>query len=200
MSRYMNASRNRFSFTRVASIAGGAAKNQIPISNFQLHRWSSGLTVALVFDTDCITEDQRFFQSSDPSQSPLQGLSCACGSGDKALQECNLSTGPSMDCSDCIPPGSGQFPDRVFAFSDASASHGPSEKLIVPPAVRPLRRAPTLSCAWRARFNLPHDPAFVVCPPVSLALISLLLTTGQIALPELERRAARRSSTISSEQ
>ena len=37
-----------------------------------------------------------------------------------------------MDYSDCIPPGSGQFPDRVFAFCDASANHGQSEKLILP--------------------------------------------------------------------
>ena len=37
-----------------------------------------------------------------------------------------------MDCSDCIPPGFGQFPDRVFTFEDASANHGQSEKLILP--------------------------------------------------------------------
>ena len=40
----------------------------------------------------------------------------ARGPGDKALQECNLSTEPSMDCSDCIPPGSGKLSDRVFTF------------------------------------------------------------------------------------
>lgn len=59
------------------------------------------------------------------------------GSGDRALQECNLSTEPSMDCSDCIPPGPGTRLGRVFASWDASASHGQSEKLIVSPAVRP---------------------------------------------------------------
>ena len=42
-----------------------------------------------------------------------------------------------MDCSDCISPGSGTFSNRVFAFSDASASHGQSEKLILPSAIRP---------------------------------------------------------------
>ena len=100
--------------------------------NFHLHRWSSGLTVATRFDTDCITEDQPFFQFPAPSQRPPRGLSSTCGPGDRALQECNPSTGSSMDCSDCIPPGSGQFPDRVFAVCDASANHGQSEKLILP--------------------------------------------------------------------
>ena len=42
-----------------------------------------------------------------------------------------------MDCRDCIPPGSGQLPDWVFAFSDASASHGQCEKLILISDVRP---------------------------------------------------------------
>src|SRR5260370_32778318 len=48
------------------------------------------------------------------------------------LQECNLSTEPSADCNDCIPPGPGQVSDRGLGPSwDASASHGQSEKLTV---------------------------------------------------------------------
>jgi len=99
--------------------------------NFQLHSWSSGFTCSIECQTRLNKPKTSFFAVG----------SCAtlrCGSGDKALQECNLSTGPSVDCNDCIPPGSGKLSDRVFVFGDASASHGQSEKLIVPlSAVRP---------------------------------------------------------------
>jgi hypothetical protein len=84
--------------------------------NFQLHSWSSWLIGSIDRNTDRITEDQPFFHHPQPSTLQAPVVRSACGSGDKALQECNLSTEPSMDCSNCIPPGSGQFPDRVFAF------------------------------------------------------------------------------------
>lgn len=38
-----------------------------------------------------------------------------CGWEDRALQECNLSAPPPVDCSNSIPPGLG-FPNRVFSF------------------------------------------------------------------------------------
>jgi hypothetical protein len=100
--------------------------------NFQLHSWSSGLTSSI--------ECQK--RLNKPKTSFFAVGSCATllgGPGDKALQECNLSTEPSVDCSDCIPPGSGKLSNRVSTFWDASASHGQSGKLIVPlSAVRPL--------------------------------------------------------------
>ena len=100
--------------------------------NLQLHRWSSGLMRSIDSSNDWINRRPVFFYRR-------QRAILSCGSGDRALQECNPSTGPSVDCSDCIPPGSGKLPDRVFAFWDASASHGQSEKLILPlSAVRPL--------------------------------------------------------------
>ncbi|MEI6779667.1 MAG: HipA domain-containing protein [Verrucomicrobiota bacterium] len=97
--------------------------------NLQLHCWSCGLMCSIDSSNDWINRRPVFFYP--------QRVILFCGPGDKALQECNLSTEPSVDCSDCIPPGSGKLPDRVFAFWDASASHGQSEKLIVPSAVRP---------------------------------------------------------------
>src|SRR5204862_7030630 len=38
------------------------------------------------------------------------------GSENRALQECNPSAEPSMDCNDCIPPGSGKLPGRALAL------------------------------------------------------------------------------------
>ena len=54
------------------------------------------------------------------------------GQGDKALQECNLSTEPSVDCNDCISPGPSQVSDRVLALLGCLCNHGQSEKLIMP--------------------------------------------------------------------
>ena len=53
--------------------------------NFQLHRWSSGLTCSIAAQNDWITEDQLFFH--------WRRAILWCGSGDRALQECNPSTG-----------------------------------------------------------------------------------------------------------
>src|SRR5438477_7297881 len=65
--------------------------------NFQLHSWSFGLLRSIACSKRLNKPETRFFAVG----------CCAtlhCGSGDKALQECNLSTEPSMDCNDCIPP------------------------------------------------------------------------------------------------
>jgi len=77
--------------------------------NFQLHSWSFGLVRSIACSKRLNKPEISFFAVGG----------CAtlrCGSGDKALQECNLSTESSMDCSDCIPPGSGKLPDRVLAL------------------------------------------------------------------------------------
>jgi hypothetical protein len=97
--------------------------------NLQLHSWSSGFTF------------NRFRKRLDKPKTsfvlPTARAILPRGSGDRALQECNPSTEPPMDCSDCIPPGSGKLSNRVLALEDASAGHGQSEKLIVSSAVRP---------------------------------------------------------------
>jgi len=61
----------------------------------------------------------------------------SCGSGDRALQECNPSAGPSVDCSDCIPPGSGKLLGPGCLHSGMSSAATAKRKLIVPSAVRP---------------------------------------------------------------
>ena len=60
---------------------------------------------------------------------PAGVLRSPCGPGDRALQECNPSTGSSLDCG-CIPPAPAQAWAGVFSAADASASQGQSEKLI----------------------------------------------------------------------
>ena len=89
--------------------------------NFQLHRWSSGLSVAFVFDTECITEDQPFFHPTRTSgfQTPVVGS--ACGPGDRALQECILSTEPPVDC-ESSPPRFGSNSGPELLFLDAIAT------------------------------------------------------------------------------
>src|SRR5439155_20123515 len=72
--------------------------------NFQLHGWSLGLTCSIDLNTDRITEDQLFFHPICPFGFQAPGLVSCHGSGDKALQECNLSTESSVDCIDCIRP------------------------------------------------------------------------------------------------
>src|SRR6266852_9641545 len=77
--------------------------------NFQLHGWSFGLVRSIACSKRLNKPETSFCVVGDSATLP-------CGSGDKALQECNLSTEPSMDCSDCIPPGSGKLPGRVLAL------------------------------------------------------------------------------------
>jgi hypothetical protein len=72
-----------------------------------------------------------------PFTSRLLGHRFVAGFAQRAQQECNLSNEPSVECRDCIPPGSGTLSNRVLAFSDASASHGQIEKLNVCSTVRP---------------------------------------------------------------
>jgi hypothetical protein len=48
----------------------------------------------------------------------------------RALQECNPSTGPSMDCSDASHPVRGNSWTGCSPFLGASANHGQSEKLV----------------------------------------------------------------------
>src|SRR5204863_9374751 len=91
--------------------------------NFQLHGWSFGLVCSIAGSKRLNKLGTSFFAVGHCATLP-------CGSGDRALQECNLSTGPSVDCSDCIPPGSGRPPEPGVCFGDATASHGQSEKLI----------------------------------------------------------------------
>jgi hypothetical protein len=98
--------------------------------NVQLHCWSSGLMRSIASANDWINRRPVFFHPP--------GAILSRGSGDRALQECNPSPEPSVDCSDCIPPGSGTLSNRVFACPDASASHGQSEKLSVPSAASSL--------------------------------------------------------------
>jgi hypothetical protein len=66
--------------------------------NFQLHSWSSGLTCSIALQNRLNKPKTSFFAVGGCAT--LQG-----GLGDKALQECNLSTKPSTDCSECISPG-----------------------------------------------------------------------------------------------
>src|SRR5208283_1970045 len=66
--------------------------------NFQLHSWSSGLMCSIDLQKRLNKPKTSFFVVGGCATS-------SCGLGDKALQECNLSTEPSMDCSECIPPG-----------------------------------------------------------------------------------------------
>jgi hypothetical protein len=104
-----------------------AVQNRLKL---QLHGWSSGLMGSIDSQTDWVNRRPVFFHWERAILGRV--------SEDRALQECNPSTEPSVDCSDCIPPGSGKVPGRVFVFGNASASHGPSEKLNVHlPAVRP---------------------------------------------------------------
>jgi len=53
------------------------------------------------------------------------------GQGDKALQECNLSTWPSLDCRKSIRPGRQTLRSGLFV-EDALQAKVQSEKLIVP--------------------------------------------------------------------
>jgi len=57
-------------------------------------------------------------------------VSCTHGQGDKALQECNLSTGPSLDCNRSIPPGLESVPPG-FLFGMPMQAKASSEKLII---------------------------------------------------------------------
>src|SRR5207247_2633020 len=60
-------------------------------------------------------------------------LACRCGSGDRALQECNLSTEPSVDCAS-IPPGPSDClgrDDRIHFRDAPPQATVQSEKLIL---------------------------------------------------------------------
>ena len=57
-------------------------------------------------------------------------LTYSYGQGDKALQECNLSTWPSLDCRKGIRPGRQTLRSGLFVW-DALQAKGQSEKLIV---------------------------------------------------------------------
>jgi hypothetical protein len=57
-------------------------------------------------------------------------LSYGYGRGDKALQECNLSTWPSLDCRKSIRPGRQTLQSGLFV-EDALQAKVQSEKLIV---------------------------------------------------------------------
>jgi hypothetical protein len=62
------------------------------------------------------------------------------GSGDKALQECNLSTESSVDCIDCIRPVWAKSRTGFLAswlLPGCLCNHGQSEKLIVHQTVEP---------------------------------------------------------------
>jgi len=95
----------------------------------QLHGWSLGLFCSIDLNTDCHNPRPAFFHPFGAflSRNPL--IVFSCGLGDRALQECNLSTKPSVDCSIRIPSGPGKNSDRISAPKDAIASHGQSEKL-----------------------------------------------------------------------
>src|SRR5213075_939450 len=76
--------------------------------NFQLHGWSLGLCCSVAAEHHWITRRPVFFY---PQRAILRD-----GSENRALQECNPSAEPSMDCNDCIPPGSGKLPGRALAL------------------------------------------------------------------------------------
>ena len=76
--------------------------------NFQLHGWSLGSCCSVAAEHHWITRRPVFFY---PHRAILRD-----GSENRALQECNPSAEPSMDCKDCIPPGSGKLPGRALAL------------------------------------------------------------------------------------
>src|SRR6266699_1145915 len=76
--------------------------------NFQLHGWSLGSCCSVAAEHHWITRRPVFFY---PHRAILRD-----GSENRALQECNPSAEPSMDCNDCIPPGSGKLPGRALAL------------------------------------------------------------------------------------
>ena len=76
--------------------------------NFQLHGWSLGSCCSVAAEQHWITRRPVFFY---PHRAILRD-----GSENRALQECNPSAEPSMDCKDCIPPGSGKLPGRALAL------------------------------------------------------------------------------------
>src|SRR3989442_12526470 len=76
--------------------------------NFQLHGWSLGSCCSVAAEQHWITRRPVFFS---PHRAILRD-----GSENRALQECNPSAEPSMDCKDCIRPGSGKLPGRVLAL------------------------------------------------------------------------------------
>jgi hypothetical protein len=98
--------------------------------NLQLHGWSLGLFGSIDFDTDCHSPRPAFFHPARAFLFRDLLIACFCGLGDRALQECNPSTKPSVDCSDRIPSGPRKNSDRISTPKDAIASHGQSEKLI----------------------------------------------------------------------
>jgi hypothetical protein len=63
-----------------------------------------------------------WFVNRRPSKILILKVGWHCGWEDKALQECNLSAWPSMDC-ECIRPGTDLVLGVLF-FSDRFASHG----------------------------------------------------------------------------
>jgi hypothetical protein len=94
--------------------------------NLQLHRWSSGLMRSIAFANDWINRRPVFFYPA-----------CAilfCGWGDRALQECNLSTQRlARALQESIAPSPLARDGSGFLFSrNASAITAQSEKLIVP--------------------------------------------------------------------
>jgi hypothetical protein len=103
--------------------------------NLQLHGWSLGLFCSIDLNTDCPNPRPAFF---NPLPSEIFALPFCGGWEDKALQECNLSAQPPVDCENRIPSGPGQRLGPDSNLWDALASHGQSEKLIPFPAVRPL--------------------------------------------------------------
>lgn len=80
--------------------------------NLQLHGWSAA-PWSIDLRQRLISPRPAFF---NPLPARIFALPCRCGSEDRALQECNLSAEPPVDCSDCIPSGPGQRSDRIPVF------------------------------------------------------------------------------------
>ena len=129
-------SRNHKSRTRLNPMQKGL--------NFQRHRWSIGGVCSIAFAIHRITEDQRFFHSHRASTGQRCVPTWACVPGDGALQECNLSTGSSLDCG-CLPPaqapGSGwspphRMPQQTRAKAKNSSSPSRPSGRHSPPRMR----------------------------------------------------------------
>jgi hypothetical protein len=98
--------------------------------NFQLHRWSLGSLCLIDLDIDSVTQDQLLFHRPPDFLPSSSRATFLYGPGDRALQECNLSTGPSVDC-ECIRPARCRKLVPDYPPTMLSQAMVQSEKLIV---------------------------------------------------------------------
>ena len=94
--------------------------------NFQLHRWSLGSLCLIDLDIDSVTQDQLLFHRPPDFLPSSSRATFLYGPGDRALQECNLSTQfvRRLQVTQAPVPRCG----IGFLLWSCSCKHGPKRK------------------------------------------------------------------------